>query len=973
MPEGDESKARAAQLKPSHSMHQLQRAQNASGLKWAKTGVTRPRPGEELNAPQLAAAIFSNKLEFTQLEWVAFGICDLHMEHYIKVGNSYFKPSVTEQQVQERLEAEQQLEMAEELERMNDAEAALEQMFDEMYAPRELQAIKSSEASERQAFMTPASGSSGEDGKKEETTCSASKAEAIGLKIDGALAHAEFLWQSGQLDDALQALLLLAGQTQSINDEGVVVTRIALLYEELGDLAKALEFHFRRLELALKEPFSDGQKAQIRCYDNIAYLYLRQGKDVLFKTYSEKSTQVKTAMLRFTAETRNSNSAHSAISSADEHAEQKDRKEEEEAIARKRRHAEDVAREEADKLNLENEGLVEVIAALKVPQERRDESDIYKILSAMDSIGYLQKRTNEHQRRELARLARYETHIEAFSMYEPGEKADRAWIILGCTPFLEDYKGSVDIMGGHEVTRVVQFGNLFGEDALDGATTRTEHAVVSDDGHDDVITTNHFLTIMRTDFEEVINAYYHDCFEVHSQTRELDCKYANLGDAGVADLSWFLINSKNKLLRSLDLQLNNIGPEGAHRLADLMADNHAITALDLGHNHIADLGVTGLCTALASNTTLMSLSLCSNKITNRAGPVLQKLLDANTVLTSLNLKENTLCYAEAVAQLSQYAAQHNYSVHGDKQHSWSLLRLAQSREERAARAETELAMRKERARGLSASTASSSTPSESSSLNNGWKDRQKRYGFAEESYAKDEIEAIIQRLIHALRSNRNYQYRSNLEGPGVLKRECLNLDVGKRRTMTQRDFIQCLAQFDAIVSPDDAADLALAHGYLPYRDNPSARSSLANTPATGSRVRRTTRENTPTTTRRAIASKSAKSGKTESIGASSSTREKTSASRALSAISAKSDLSDAEAQRPNDLLIAWPFVVHQLEGDCTDYIKEFFIMEDLDRSFYTLHPPRCCCRHRDPFLYVLPHLDSDGVLRCAESNGNCRS
>ena len=36
-------------------------------------------------------------------------------------------------------------------------------------------------------------------------------------------------------------------------DEGLVLTRIALLHEEMGDLAQALEFHFRRVDKALQE------------------------------------------------------------------------------------------------------------------------------------------------------------------------------------------------------------------------------------------------------------------------------------------------------------------------------------------------------------------------------------------------------------------------------------------------------------------------------------------------------------------------------------------------------------------------------------------------------------------------------------------------------------------------------------------------------------------------------------------------
>ena len=106
------------------------------------------------------------------------------------------------------------------------------------------------------------------DGAKEQEPC-----RRQDQTVDLALDAAEVMWRDGRLEDALEALaVLLDGGSRLANhrgDQGVVVTRIALLYEEMGDVAKALEFHFRRLDIAMKQAGSDGQKAQIRCYNNI--------------------------------------------------------------------------------------------------------------------------------------------------------------------------------------------------------------------------------------------------------------------------------------------------------------------------------------------------------------------------------------------------------------------------------------------------------------------------------------------------------------------------------------------------------------------------------------------------------------------------------------------------------------------------------------------------------------------------------
>jgi len=65
----------------------------ASGLKWIEAGDATPTSGDELFKEELSVALQS-ETEFTQEEWQAFGISDLRMHHFIKSGQTHFKPAV---------------------------------------------------------------------------------------------------------------------------------------------------------------------------------------------------------------------------------------------------------------------------------------------------------------------------------------------------------------------------------------------------------------------------------------------------------------------------------------------------------------------------------------------------------------------------------------------------------------------------------------------------------------------------------------------------------------------------------------------------------------------------------------------------------------------------------------------------------------------------------------------------------------
>ena len=66
---------------------------NASGLRWLNKGSTQPIDGMFLNSPELSEALM-HKTEFTQQEWTEFRIKDLRMTHFVKAGDSYFRPAL---------------------------------------------------------------------------------------------------------------------------------------------------------------------------------------------------------------------------------------------------------------------------------------------------------------------------------------------------------------------------------------------------------------------------------------------------------------------------------------------------------------------------------------------------------------------------------------------------------------------------------------------------------------------------------------------------------------------------------------------------------------------------------------------------------------------------------------------------------------------------------------------------------------
>ena len=64
----------------------------ASGLKWQIIITTTVPEGRELINGKLSAAL-KRTVVFEKNEWASFGIVGLGMDHFIKSGNSYYKPA----------------------------------------------------------------------------------------------------------------------------------------------------------------------------------------------------------------------------------------------------------------------------------------------------------------------------------------------------------------------------------------------------------------------------------------------------------------------------------------------------------------------------------------------------------------------------------------------------------------------------------------------------------------------------------------------------------------------------------------------------------------------------------------------------------------------------------------------------------------------------------------------------------------
>ena len=107
-------------------------------------------------------------------------------------------------------------------------------------------------------------------------------------------------------------------------------------------------------------------------------------------------------------------------------------------------------------------------------------------------------------------------------------------------------------------------------------------------------------------------------------------------------------------MRHLSLAANNIGPDTADILADMIRECWSLESLDLSDNRIGDEGLTKICQALRSNSTLTELNISANVITPKGAWVMRELFHGckgsvpkgNSTLTAVDLSRNLANFSD---------------------------------------------------------------------------------------------------------------------------------------------------------------------------------------------------------------------------------------------------------------------------------------------------------------------------------------
>lgn len=108
---------------------------------------------------------------------------------------------------------------------------------------------------------------------------------------------------------------------------------------------------------------------------------------------------------------------------------------------------------------------------------------------------------------------------------------------------------------------------------------------------------------------------------------------------------------KNNNIHTLLLAGCRIGPKGAWRLHDGIADNATLTRLDLSDCNIGAEGLEYIGPAVCQNRGLMDLSLNDNHLDESCASHLQQLITSSDTLTCLKLSWNSLYTTETWSKL----------------------------------------------------------------------------------------------------------------------------------------------------------------------------------------------------------------------------------------------------------------------------------------------------------------------------------
>ena len=109
-------------------------------------------------------------------------------------------------------------------------------------------------------------------------------------------------------------------------------------------------------------------------------------------------------------------------------------------------------------------------------------------------------------------------------------------------------------------------------------------------------------------------------------------------------------------LRRLDVESKSVGPRGAAALARALRANRVLTTLNLDLNQLHDGGAAELADALRENDSLQTLVLSGNQIGHAGAAALAEALPFNRGLTRLHLKYNRIS-GEASRLLAEAALQ----------------------------------------------------------------------------------------------------------------------------------------------------------------------------------------------------------------------------------------------------------------------------------------------------------------------------
>jgi len=99
---------------------------------------------------------------------------------------------------------------------------------------------------------------------------------------------------------------------------------------------------------------------------------------------------------------------------------------------------------------------------------------------------------------------------------------------------------------------------------------------------------------------------------------------------------------RNTSLRMLNLRGNDLTPEHAGDVAEMLCENVTLTQLNVGYNKIYNEGAWELAEALSENPSLLGLDIQRNEISDDGAEWIRGLLAANSIIEEVDMRSNQL-------------------------------------------------------------------------------------------------------------------------------------------------------------------------------------------------------------------------------------------------------------------------------------------------------------------------------------------